>query len=350
MYSKPEISKEDADSVQENKYYWRIAQTQTSKTSDFLTLMRKTVAAVLAQQGFVMREIFVNDGKQIALVITFPEQNLHKYAIKLNMVKTVEFGVVDLLSLEPIDTKGRPLRFNRLLFDEGSWERRYVRDFFSNLDDTNPLKSDQSKVTAETERISKLRGQILELLDNDCNFKKISKMCQFIQWDLMEEEPMVSGEILSHEHVPIQVWEDFYGYLVALSMRIHEIRYLRDKINLIIDVHYSDGKVAVHGREKRRRFDNVELKKMITHEVTKAMRDCIHIFPNLENIWTSVNLKPPAYRLDYKNSNNNMRPRTRMFMDSLWRDCYVGYRKPKAPPADEDLGMYSHAGRRFSSR
>ena len=343
LYTKPTTSQEEgSDDPPENKFYWSRAPLQS--TGDFLTLMRKTVAVVLAQQGFVMREIFVNDGKQIAMVITFPEQNLHKYAIQIKMPRTAEFGVLDLFSLEPIDSKGRPLRFNKVLFDEGGWKRKYIAEPYSMFDELNPFKQDIKKWKLEADRINKLREHIIALLDGDCNFARIARMTQFIQWDLMEEEASVASDIESHEYVPLNMWEEFYAYLVSLSIRIHEIRHIKDKIKLIIDVHYGDGRVAVHGREKRRRFDTVELQKFIAHEVTRAMVESIEGTPTLKNIWSKKNLKPPSYRIEYTTSNNNMRPRSRMFFDSIWRDFLVGYEQPKAPPYDQDLGRFASTG------
>lgn len=73
-----------------------------------------------------MREIFVDAGRQIALVLTLPEQNLSKIAATMRLTKEVEFGVADLLSLEPLDEKNRPLRLNKHVLDDQLWERTYV--------------------------------------------------------------------------------------------------------------------------------------------------------------------------------------------------------------------------------
>ena len=91
----------------------------------YLNLLRRTVAGVLANQGFIIREILVNKGKEIALVITLPEENVKIEASCLGINKAVEFGVSDLLSLEPVDSHGRPLRLNQCIYDESVWNENY---------------------------------------------------------------------------------------------------------------------------------------------------------------------------------------------------------------------------------
>ena len=74
LYSDP--SKPGKTSLKSDctEHYWR--RDPERGTSDFLTLIRRMACAVLSNHGFLIREIFVKNGSQIALILTLPEDNL----------------------------------------------------------------------------------------------------------------------------------------------------------------------------------------------------------------------------------------------------------------------------------
>ena len=160
-----------------------------TKARDFLTIMRRCVIAVLANQGFLMREVFVDKGKWIALVLTMPEENLKTFAREIGLQKPVEFACSDLMSLEPIDSKNRPLRINGYLLDEKLWEQEYLSD-----------DMDKEKKTT----ILELRRSIVNLLEDDCNFKSIVRMCGGVWHSHKEEES--PPNVFQHAVVDLKEW------------------------------------------------------------------------------------------------------------------------------------------------
>jgi hypothetical protein len=117
------------------------------KTKDFLTLIRKSAIVILANHGFLVRETFLNDGEKIALVLTLPDENIKKTALQMGLYRPVDFGMADILSLEPADQKYRPLRVNQHLVDEYLWEKTYA---------ATRSPEDQTKIKAIRKKIINL--------------------------------------------------------------------------------------------------------------------------------------------------------------------------------------------------
>lgn len=80
----------------------------------------------------------------------------------MRITRPIEFGVADLMSLEPVDIKFRPLRLNAYLWDKMKWEMEYVR----------------GGTRSERRDLRQLRENIVDLLQTDCNMRKIVKMCK----------------------------------------------------------------------------------------------------------------------------------------------------------------------------
>jgi hypothetical protein len=325
LYTKPErlqtqTSEENIYQRQYSPYYWE--RDPAKETSDFMTLVRKTICIVLANQGFVMREIFVEDGKKIALILNFPEQNMKRYAQELKLYKTVEFGVADIMSLEPIDNKNRPLRTNEYLLDEGLWDRTYVRPMY--------------KVLSKAELLSRidLRKRIVDLLSYDCSFKRVVRMCSGTWFD---GEGSAVNEIYDHQKLDFSNWVAYSNYLIELSVRLNELEKVVKKIRRIFDEHYGNHRIASHANISRRRFDAMELEKYTNREVVRAMKESLKAQPSLRTIWAALNINPTEYSYSYLPSDNTMRPRNRIFHEMVWVDYMIHYPRAEAPVKEEEV-------------
>ena len=67
--------------------------------------------------GFQTRNFLSSDGECIFVVIYSDDDNLRVTAEKDQMIKRLAFGFSDLLSLEPVDSRMRPLRLNPILWN-----------------------------------------------------------------------------------------------------------------------------------------------------------------------------------------------------------------------------------------
>lgn len=310
QYQRPkDMSKGDELTSTNYEYLWHRNHKKTS-TRDFLTLLRKTACAVLANQGFIIREIFVNKGEQIGLILTMPEENLARIAAILSIPRPVEFGVADLLSLEPIDSRDRPLRLNLALWDESLWGRFYE----ANLKDPN-----------EREFRDNLRIFIVDMLNNQCNMKKIVRMCGGVWSEDYKMDSMRS--IVDMDVLPLQAWKDYAEYLVMLSYRVKEIQRIKKKITGLIKAHYTYSKVIGKGGVDRQERDMQEVQKFTTRELVRAFEICIDECSKppmkMTNLWKKSNIQvPPEYYSGYELGNSKMKPRRRMFYNSIWKDHY----------------------------
>ena len=312
--------------VKSSQYYWYRTNYELD-TKDFLTLLRKTTCAVLANQGFIIREIFVNNGKQIALVLSLPEANMHNLAQQMKLNKTVEFGVADLMSLEPIDKKNRPLRTNTYLLDEQLWEKQYTATLTS---------------TDKIEEVNSIRKEINTLLLTDCNFKKIVRMCEGT-WT--ENEDDYSNTVFDHELIDLEVWKDYLTYLRCIAIHVRNIMQLRTKVSIIEDFYYGKTKMAACGNMDRRDLDACELSRLVNRLVVKAFLDTISLFPSLSNMWMKVKTKPSNYAYEYTLATSHMRPRNRKFFQIVWMDYFYHY-----PYKREEMEKLKAAESKLESR
>ena len=352
LYSRPaEKPKEEQDEDLENnpeinkesRFYWK---SDDSKTLDFLTLLRKTVTAVLANQGFVMREIFVNDGKNIALVLNMPEINLKKIAREMGLSKPVDFGFADLMSMEPVDSSNRPLRTNGYLLDENLWSLAYcgrgvvkkTKKFIkeSHLSDSNgPTGKDLlGEDPEERKRLMKLRTDIIELLKGDCNFKKFVRLAGGV-WKESTEDYL--KEIYDHSKPGIKTWEMYRNYLIELAVRMNQVILTKKKVEVTLESYYEGGTEikSTHNNVSRRRFDKMELVKFINRETNLSFTEALRSQKGgLKSLWERIGCNHIEYSFPYECSNNSMRPKNRQFYEVVWKDEIEAFRKPKKEDLD----------------
>lgn len=160
-------------------------------TQDFSTLMRNTILTKLScQAGFKSRSFVSSSGEFIFTVLYSRDFNLKITAEKDSFNKQVSLAFSDLLSLEPVDNKRRPLRLN-------TWLK----------DDINP---------SMTKYFLFLKPKILQLL-KDINYKLISRELRI---DHFEE----NQEISENDNVSDELWNAYYDYLNILNENIKKIR------------------------------------------------------------------------------------------------------------------------------
>ena len=256
---------------------------------------------MLANHGFLMREILVNDDKQIAVVITLPEEVIKKEADSLDIVKTVDFGIVDLMSLEPVDSKGRPLRLNQVIGDESLWNERY-------------------KGQMETEKSKELRRVISTLVTEKCNMKKVIRLAHAVWAEPKEDDTSI---IYAHAEVDLSDWEKYRDYLLELSTHIKSLEALKEKVSIIHEAYYSSNRIVKRGNNSRRAIDRLDTDRFINKLVARAMRLCLER-SELKCIWDMMKTPPMDYSYQYNCPNSKMRPRVKNFYDLVWAD-YMSY-------------------------
>jgi len=291
-----------AEEKENSPHYWHM--NRDGNNLDMHTLMRRTICAALANQGFIMREIFVNHGENIAVILTLPETNMMKVAEDMNLSKAVEFGVADLMSLEPLDSKSRPLRVNPVLYDEQMWERSYGTQ----------------KTHVALAEINMIRKQICNLLDTDCNMKSIVRLCQGT-W--MEKDE--NAGIFESDQPDIEDWRQYLKYLQRLSMHMREIRLLKDKISYIEKEFYGNKRLTTQGNKNKRSIDKIDIIRLINRLVVRAFIESIEKCNRLRNLWDGLGIAPTTYSYEFRRATNRMRPRNRMYYELLWMDYSYTY-------------------------
>jgi len=304
MYKPPGTVNNESDSgITFSQYRWD-RNYEVKSTKDVMTLMRKTICTVLANQGFLMREIFVRDGDQIAVILTLPEANMRKIAEDMRMSKAVEFGLSDPLSLEPIDSKNRPLRTNILLKDEQQWERTYAKS------------ENMHKTTA----INAIRTDIVNLLKTDCNMKALVRLCDATWMENDQEHLIIDEDVPS-----LDQWKEYREYLKEIAMHLREIKLLKKKIMYIEEKFYGNTRFCVSGSKNRRSIDKMEIKKIVNRLVVKALIDTINKYDTLQNLWAALKMEVSAYSYQYETATNKMRPRNRDYFSQMWMDYMYHY-------------------------
>lgn len=92
---------------------------------DFMTLLRQTVYLLLSYHGIVLREFLSVDENLIIAVCYGDNKNIKNLAEIMGIQKAINLSIMDLMSLEPVDQKLRPLRINALLWNKKKWECYY---------------------------------------------------------------------------------------------------------------------------------------------------------------------------------------------------------------------------------
>lgn len=269
-----------------------------------MNMLRRSVCAALSNQGFIMRQILVEDGHKIAVIITMPEQNVKKEAERIKMNKEVEFGIADLLSLEPLDRKGRPLRLNAYLHNEYLWNNEY------------------SGIKGKGSSSRELRHQIQDLLAKDCNMKKIIRIAGAIWTDPAVQD---HESIYDHDKVTIEAWEQYAHYLLELSTHMKSIELISKKVSYITKSYYGTSRIVTRGNRSRKSIDDIEMSRLVNRLSVRAFKLCIEKKDLLNNLWDKLGTVPLKYSFQYHAVNNHMRPSTKVFYERVWADYNFTY-------------------------
>lgn len=195
---------------------------------DYLTLIRQLVYIMLGYQGIIVREFVGADGQFIIAVCYAHEDNMKKIAESMGLRKEVDLSVVDLLSLEPIDDKYRPLRMNLALWDVNHWHSLYGKapEVMKLYYDINRLVGKFTKLFTHEPRTEP------ELPEGDApqvdkiegiDFHQLPRKCKgtLDKTDHIKEAHI--NDILEHEPVPLDDWMAYKVFLERLHARVKHI-------------------------------------------------------------------------------------------------------------------------------
>lgn len=213
-------------------------------TKDFLTLIRKCIFAVLANQGFVLRSFFFPEGDKIAVVANLIPNNFHAIAKEIGIKKEVNFAMVDLMSMEPVDSELRPLRLHSILMDEQAWELQYG----------------MNSKGSEKEAIMSLRDEINDMLHNQIKFKTVVRSIQGV-WQETEAD---ASKIFDSGVISLEVWRAYLVFLKSFHMRYTEISQLKEIVSKMIDDSHDETLIKIRNNANRSRSDKIELDKFVS--------------------------------------------------------------------------------------
>lgn len=320
--------KEEAEKL---RYQWP-RNPAIQNTTDYLTLLRKTTSAILANQGFIIREVFLNNGREIGLVLTVPDAAVKKALLEMGVSRVVELGIADILSMEPIDSRYRPLRLNRYLHQEDEWDRHY-----------STMGSD----AVEKMAIKDLREDIVNLLDIDCDAKRIVRLCGSV-WP----ENSFDGDdptIYNHEVVPLETWYCYRRFLLELATQLKFIEANKRKLVAVVNLHFEALKVTPNDDnpvlENQQYEAKVDIHKFVVREVVKAFYEShmtvsslvrngelvmdhqpsgnqkkAKVTHGLFSIWSHLKVQNKEYYHPFCTSNSKMRAHKKFFYDTLWKE------------------------------
>ena len=234
--------------------------------------------------------------------MTLPETIIEKIAVQQGFLRVVEFGMADLLSLEPIDKKFRPLRLNIHLIEDELWEKTYVVKYTSD-----------PKIIRD---IKELRLSILQLLRNECNMRRVVRLCKGVYHE--------DRQVIYDPYVPdIQEWIRYRQYLTELGIRLKLITKNQQKMAACIDLFYGDNKYAEKQGISRKQANLIDANKFTINEVVQAFRACL-TNAKLASLWNVTDISNKEYIFPYVTPTNKMRPRNRHYYRLLWKD-YMWY-------------------------
>lgn len=208
--------------VENSKGVW---ERKSTEVKDYMTLLRQTVYVLLAYQGIVIREFVSSDGQFIIAVCFSHEDNLKKIAESMGLRKEIDLSMVDLLSLEPVDYKFRPLRMNNSLWDSNKWDSLYGK-----TPENDELHYEINRLVGKFSQMfepdtkdagNKQDDQALYFAKEDgIKFHKLPKRCKGILDKIEHMKEEYVNDIIEHAEVPIEKWHAYKRFLEILHERI----------------------------------------------------------------------------------------------------------------------------------
>ena len=200
-----------------NDYAW---VCHNRRPRDFETLVRFTVMAKLSNNCSMHVRTFISKSNEyIFAVLKSSEEQIQREAIDLQFSSQLEFGLSDLMSLEPCDDRNRPLRLKKQLREQIYMRRK---NDSSQEGEQPPAPSDQQKQDAKQSIEMKARELIKEaidvwdddelwdhLVDNQIVIdQELKYIQQKLKIDLIAQDTI----LFEDEPVSIETWQAYYLY------------------------------------------------------------------------------------------------------------------------------------------
>lgn len=145
----------DDDELDPQKHGISSWRRTDNPVKDYMTLLRLTMYTLLSYHGFVIREFISHDSDLIIAVCYGHLPNIRRLAELIGLNKQVSLSILDLMSLEPVDQKFRPLRVNGVLWNERKWNEFYTSDLGAVENPTEPEgENNRPKRTSKQRKVS----------------------------------------------------------------------------------------------------------------------------------------------------------------------------------------------------
>ena len=200
---------------------------------DFLTLVRNTIMTKLTRNANMhVRSFLTSSGKNIVLVIKADEKMVMREAELSLMDKQIELGGCDIFSLEPVDSKCRPLRI-----------KPYLRkpEFPPDMEEMPDIeKEDRENGISVSSRAQSLFQKIMKMTDLQLQRLLVNKQAK-LDPILVKLANSLDMDLNNHQdiledvtHVDREVWETYYIYLAYLEELLTKIE--KEKKNGIKEI------------------------------------------------------------------------------------------------------------------
>lgn len=283
----------------------------SQQISDFFSLIRNCILFKVSNEaGFKTRSFLDSSGEYIFTVLYSCDENLKITAELDNFNKQVSLAKTDLLSLEPVDRKLRPIRLNIKLRE-------------------NQSSADEAAGNEGSNYFLFVKPLILKLL-KEINYKRICR-------DLEISGGQENIEIFEDAIISDEVWKAYYEYLLFLK---EEIVKLRNQFRNPEKTDSETRKALAFKRSTNSKHEKpIPLSKVIKHNRRKKLaRAYQNLFllaldivnsqykgkkKILLNIWDYSKMQYQEPFFDYFQTPNYMSFRVQNKINTLWKNYQV---------------------------
>ena len=226
-------------------------------------------------------------------------------------------AISDLMSLEPLDHRYRPLRTNETLWDYQKWAQMYT-----------------SEVKREKKENKDLRSSITQLIEK-IDFKQIVRNIKGV-WDRNDTGKNYQEGIFQHQKIPYELWKNYFHYLKNLYEKTSAIQEIYKNVTELLQHEYTARRIVIKDNRLKIRQDKYKLIKLIAKKYREAFMTSIdetnfscNARGNLrmQNLWHVIGAKPFEASTDYFNPTNKNRPRMREFLNIIWKSYIINDRE-----------------------
>lgn len=133
----------------------------------FKELMRRAMLMKYMRIGLFAREFYSTDMKRIFVVVKAQDAVIARRAETLGIMKELEIGYADLISLEPVDKAFRPLKMKKSLL---KYLKREIQNFGENPD---AIKEGSDGIVNNDDTLGLVVQEKKKFLEGKNNFEKI---------------------------------------------------------------------------------------------------------------------------------------------------------------------------------